>query len=62
MTEEKRKFCPFTLGNVVPSWCCEEDCMAWIPEKIGEWRASEDSQVWTKYTEREARCRLIPED
>lgn len=27
MTEEK--LCPFTLGKVVPSYCCKEKCMAW---------------------------------
>ena len=47
MTEEKRKYCPFTLGNVVPSWCCEEDCMAWHPEKTvrrAEWGDTDKSE------------------
>ena len=24
-------FCPFTLGQRVPSYCCEDKCMAWQP-------------------------------
>ena len=54
MTDEK--WCPFTLGNNIPSYCLEEKCMAWQPpheEKHPPGNGNDYIKDWPGY------CRLI---
>ena len=47
MTDEK--WCPFTLGNNIPSYCLKEKCMAWQPEHIE-----------MRYTSHDIRAQRVP--
>lgn len=60
MTDEK--WCPFTLGNNIPSYCLKEKCMAWEPETTRNepiMRWGENGKVLRENKTYPGHCKLI---